>query len=228
MNWISKCTIVSVVAMFFAAIDTSFAQSSFTNTPQDTIIDNLPLEAGRVLEFNQQPTTPDTLYLAWQQVSVLIPAQWEAFLCDYGNCYTTLPVSGAMYPVLPGGYGLMSLHVKTHVNYGVAIIRYAVWDIHHPLQKDTITWIINSNTTGVEELTTRSLLYAKNKSLVIDNSSMNFDRIGLYDMTGRLVLQKNINSGKEAIDLSFLKDGVYTVITFQSGVKKVCKIYIGQ
>lgn len=216
------------VAVLITAAGTSFAQVSFVNTPQDTIVDNIPLESAKVLDFKQQAVTFDTLHLAWQQVSLNQPSQWETFLCDNGTCYTNMPLSGSMYPVPPADYGLLSLHIKPRVNFGTAIIQYAVWDLSNPAQKDTLTWVITSNTTGIKTPSEdKPQVYTNHKILFIKNLNPYNNSIVLYDLTGKKVLQQGVFSEREKIDLNSIDDGIYIIEIIGGKLRWAEKIFVG-
>ena len=216
------------VAVLITAAGTSVAQVNFITTPQDTIVDNIPLESAKVLDFKQQAVTFDTLHLAWQQVSVSQPSQWETFLCDNGTCYTYLPLSGAMYPVPPSDYGLLSLHIKPRTNFGTATIQYAVWDLSNPSQKDTLTWVITSNTTGINGLSEdKPQVYTNQKTLFINNMKHVGNSIILYDLSGREILRHSAFSERETIDLHSINDGIYIIEITGGGLQWSEKIFVG-
>lgn len=135
---------LSVVAIFFATTDFTFAQS-FYNTPNDSIFQVGIMEDLHTLSIQQINITSDTIYLKWQKVSENMPIGWEAAVCDNFNCNTSLIDSGTMNPIIPNEYGLILLHITPHTNYGTAIIQYAVWDISTPSEIDTLTYTLAVN-----------------------------------------------------------------------------------
>lgn len=132
------------VAAILAATDFSFSQS-YSITPNDTVQVLGGMEDLQTLTISQQNNGNDTLYFRWQKVSESVPANWEASVCDNFVCYTTLKDSGATNPVFPTESGFILLHVTPHVNYGTAVVRYAIWDIANPTIKDTLTFITTVN-----------------------------------------------------------------------------------
>lgn len=225
-----KCLITKtiVVATVFMIVATnSFAQKSFTNSPGDTLTDIIVLGAKKVLDIKQTATGIDTLYLAWKKVSVSLPSQWTASICDNGTCYGTLQDTGSMAAVPSGEHGFLSLHINTMVNQGIAVIRYAVWDVKQPTQIDTVTWIIQAFPTSVNNLSEKSpQVYSSNKILFLKNLSVSAVRtVTVYDMTGKIVLTKNTESDDEKIDMSFCNDGIYIVNL--SDVNLTKQIFIG-
>ena len=201
---------VLVVAASIAATTFSFAQS-YTVSPNDTFIVNAMMEDLETLTINQVNSTTDTLYLKWEKISESVPALWEASVCDNQICYTTLADSGSMNPIYPSDYSFLLLHITAHVNYGTAIIRYAVWDINFPMQRDTLTYIMNVNTTGIatENLETPSVWFAENK-IHLQNINENFSSISVNDLSGKEIFKTSINS-KTEIDLPLLPTSIYII-----------------
>lgn len=220
---------VIVLVAVFTAANTSYAQTTFTNTPQDTLLDTMPLESGKVVDFTQQTITGDTLHLAWEKISESLPTGWIAYLCDYGNCYTTLPQSGTMYPVPPSDYGLMSLHIEAHTNFGTAVVRYALWDINTPNERDTLTWIITSNTTGIHaaEKGHELNVYSAGHTLYVQNPELNTITIEIYDLAGKFQFRYIASTSREILDMNFLADGLYTLCVWDNNKRFTNKIYIG-
>lgn len=138
-----KYIILSVAALL-AATDFSFSQS-YSIAPNDTFQTVGFMEDLETLTISQLNITSDSIFLKWKKVSEDVPANWEATVCDNQVCYTSLVDSGTMNPVIPTESGFLLLHITAHVNYGTAIIRYAVWDIATPSLKDTVTFIMSVN-----------------------------------------------------------------------------------
>lgn len=143
---------VLLVVLFTVLAHISSAQT-FINTPGDTVLVSGYLEDNQTLTITQTNISNDTIRLKWAKVSETVPANWEASVCDNIVCYVELVDSGEMKPVLPAAStGYLLLHATAHVNYGTAVIRYAVWDEANPLLKDTLTFILVVNpVAGIQE-----------------------------------------------------------------------------
>lgn len=200
----------SIVAFFFAAIDFSFAQS-YVIFPNDTVMVYSVFEDLETLTLQQVNNTPDTLHLKWKKVSESVPANWEASVCDNFTCYTSLIDSGSMNPVIPDDYGFVLLHVTAHSTYGTSIIRYAVWDINFPEMKDTLTFILNVNNTGIANANFETpLVWFTENKIHLQNNDENFMEVGLVDMNGKEVFKTKISNRNE-FDLPSLATSVYVI-----------------
>lgn len=124
-----------------------FAQS-YILVPSDSIVISGFMEDNQTLLIQQKNVSNDTLYFQWELVSESIPAKWEASVCDNSFCYTSIVASGTMTPVAPGDEGKLLLRFTPHVNQGMAIVRYAVWENANPNHRDTLTYILNAATTS--------------------------------------------------------------------------------
>lgn len=182
------------------AINTSFAQSYY-HSPNDTIIGNASFDDVSVFNITQVHPTPDTIFFHWQKHNVVMPSTWDASICDVGHCYTELKDSGTTDPIVTGGDGLMSLHVNPNFEAGTAIIRYSIFATNTPTQIDTLTWIITATAPNAIVTTRNTLptIYYNNKQIICRNAHENYSKAFLYDMNGKLLLQKNIE--KEEIVL---------------------------
>ncbi len=139
------------VAAILAATDISFAQT-FANTPNDTFQISGMMEDQQTLIISQLNISSEIINLGWEKISESVPLSWEASVCDNRLCYSDLKDSGTMNPVAPAEMGFLLLHITGHVNYGTAVIRYAVWDRNNPALRDTLTYVMTiDKNTGIDE-----------------------------------------------------------------------------
>lgn len=193
INYLKRSIVL--IAILIMAINTSFAQSYY-HSPNDTIISNAPFDDVSVFNITQVHPTSDTIFFHWQKQSAVMPATWEASICDVAHCYTELKDSGTTDPIVTGGDGLMSLHLNPNFEAGTAIIRYSIFTTNTPAQIDTLTWIITATAPNAI-VTTRNILptiYYDNKQIICRNIHENYSKVFLYDMNGKLLLQKNIET----------------------------------
>lgn len=207
--------IVLSVAAILAATDISFAQS-FSNTPNDTINIVGMMEDLETLSIEQLNISPNTITLKWKKVSESVPLLWEASVCDNQICNTTLVDSGMMNPVNPSDYGLLLLHITAHVNFGTAIIRYAVWDIANPTVKDTLTYILTvSATSGISEAHSKYAfnIYpnpAKENINIISKLQTGFQYI-ITDISGKEMNKGSSKTNTISLSTENLPNGLYSV-----------------
>lgn len=210
--------IVLSVAAIFAATDISFAQS-YSNIPNDTINIVGMMEDLETLNIQQQNISTDTIRLQWEKVSENVPALWEASVCDNRVCYTSLVDSGSMNPINPVDYGFLLLHITAHVNYGTAVIRYAVWDIANPTLKDTLTYILTINaTSGIEEAENKNAFSifpnpAKQNINIISKHQTGFQFL-ITDVAGIEIENGVSTTNAISVDTENLSNGLYTVSIF--------------
>ena len=133
--------------VFLIAVTNFAVGQNYAIIPNDSIEITGVLEDLQTLSIQQENAISDTIYLGWEKVSAIVPEFWEASVCDNSLCYASLLDSGLMNPVFPGEYGLLLIHCTPHVMGGTAIIRYCVWDLSDPDNKDTLTYTLHVITT---------------------------------------------------------------------------------
>ncbi len=206
---IFKYIILTLVTFIVTNVNT-LAQS-YSIIPNDTIQISGVLEDLETLSIQQQNNSNDTLFLEWKKVSESVPLFWDASICDNSFCYASLIDSGYMNPVFPGDYGLLLLHITTHVNYGTAIIRYAVWDALTPNLKDTLTYILQVVPTGLTSALNDNILLSINQNKIFVSQNQNdFSVLRILNMNGKIIYETAIND-KSEIDLPSIPSAQYLV-----------------
>ena len=184
---------ILVTAIFFAVINVGIAQSYY-NSPSDSLTATTALGHTVALNITQRHPTADTIYFKWKKLSVSMPVGWDAYLCDNGHCFTTLMDSGMMIPIVPGDNGLMLLHCTPHLNLGTAIIRYTIYATNTPLHIDTLTWIVNANTTGIESYTEEDInVWYFQNNIHLTHGAEKFETIKVIDASGITLFKTMIN-----------------------------------
>lgn len=212
--------IVLSVAAFIVATDIAFAQT-YTLTPNDTIEMIGVMEDLQTLSIEQTNTTADTIILKWQKISENVPLNWEAAVCDNAICYTSLVPGGTMNPVLPTEYGFVLLHITPHVNYGTAIVRYAVWDEVNPTLKDTLTFILTvDGTSSVKEGNSKPQIKIfpnpASDNITIANLALR-SHYTVYDGNGKNVISGNNSADILSIPCKGFVNGTYTISITNKG-----------
>ena len=214
----------------------SFAQLTYNWVPQDTIIiDNLDPTAYSEYLIEQQNITNDTLVLGVEVVYNTIPITWDGMICIYGTCFGEIPVAGTfnqMDPIFDTLKGYTKLTVNPMGDLqGGGIVRVRVFDANNPNDiGDTCTWIVNSFSTGINDISVNNLSVYPNPStdFITVGADSKFNVLKTYDFSGREVMNTYFTSTTEKlIDISQLKSGVYFVNTYfdseMIGTQKITK-----
>ena len=203
----SKIRVAFAAVLFCTVANVSLAQSYY-NSPNDSLMANTALDHAVSMGITQTHPTNDTIHFKWNKLSVSLPLGWDASICDNGACYSSLIDSGMMIPIVPGDNGLMLLHCTPHTISGTAIIRYTLYATNNPSHVDTLTWIVNSTFTGVEELNTSvpRVWYFQNKIHLISGGE-NFETIRVIDLLGNMIFITSIDNQSE-IELPSLLSGI--------------------
>lgn len=206
--------IILSVAAILAATDFSFSQS-YSITPNDTFQTVGFMEDLETLTISQLNVSSDSIYLKWEKVSESVPADWESTVCDNRVCYTNLMDSGFMNPVIPTETGFLLLHITAHVNYGTAIIRYAVWDVATPSARDTVTFIMTVNAPSAISETDN-----KNSFTLFPNPASDLINIQFSDNEAHTISVLNslgekihsvVSSQYSILNTQYFSNGIYTI-----------------
>lgn len=175
----------------------SYGQGYY-HSPNDTLISFTTIGENVTMNITQIHTSNDTLQFTWNKLSVDIPLQWDASICDNSNCYTELMENGTTLPVLPGDDGLMLVHCSPLEIAGTGVIRYTIFEMQTPEIIDTLTWIIHAETAGIKDeaiVPFRLIQYGKTKFI----NQFRPDSLEIYNEVGTLVLHKTMDEGSTFI-----------------------------
>lgn len=203
--------LVPVVVSFFAATGISFGQSYY-HSPNDTLMALTTVDYSVTMNITQVHPTPDTVYFKWKKLSVEMPVEWEATICDNNTCYPSLIDSAYTLPVLPGDDGLMLVHCSPLIVPGTGIIRYTIYSLATPEQVDTLTWIIEATSTvSVPELMNDNALFSiSGNLLILENQPEKFTKLRFIDVNGKPVFTHPIYD-QQTIRLPLLPAATYVV-----------------
>lgn len=183
----------SVTILFCIVAEYSWAQSYY-HSPNDTLSRTTALDEQVTMNITQIHPTADTIQFRWNQLSISMPMDWVASICDNSNCYTSLLNSGQTLPVLPGDDGLILIHCTPHTNTGVGIIRYTIYELSTPQNVDTLTWIVTVNELGINDISSsKNDFYVYNNEIHFLNPTNLPDELKLIDLSGKTIFYSKIN-----------------------------------
>lgn len=220
MHLLLKRIRTGAVAVLVAAPALLHSQT-YALAPGDSMVVQAPFNDLNHYLIEQHNLTGSPLFLGWEQVSVLVPSGWTAYLCDLGNCFTGFPQSGVMDTVHVSEYGLLSVAVDPVNIPGTAVIRYAVWDLAFPAQRDTLTWVITASATagtgpgaGQGGITVFPTLASA--GVTVQSLPEAVFELAAVDANGRVVCLLESRQGELYIDVSGWTAGIY-FIRFRDG-----------
>jgi hypothetical protein len=203
--------LILLFAIFLTANNALFAQH-YTISPNDSATANTVLTSTVTRNFNLQHTQNDTLIFHWKKLSVSMPANWDAGICDYQHCYTTLLDSGITDQVIPTDDCVMSVHCTPNINNGTAIIRYTFYEENSPLIIDTLTWIINCSTTGISNTTAQSLIITTIlQKIILRNVDESISNIHVFDESGKEIYRTEKMKVEMEIEISNAQAHIYFI-----------------
>lgn len=201
-----------VVVLFCMTASMVFSQA-YSHSPNDSLIANTSVNNPVTMNITQVHLNNDTLQFVWKKLSVALPNDWTAQICDNQACNASLIDSSTTLPVLPGDDGLMLIHCYPNNNPGTGIIRYTIYEVHSPNQVDTLTWIINaSSTAGIHESVTSVPAYTlAGNRFQLTEKGVGFTNLALFDLNGK-ELFSSVIPNSEIIEIPVFPASFYYIV----------------
>jgi len=202
---------LSVVASFLATTGIAVAQSYY-HSPNDSLIGYTTVGNSLTLNITQVHPTNDTLLFVWKKLSVELPVEWTATICDNNTCYPTLIDSAQTLPVLPGDDGLMLIHCSPNTVSGIGVIRYTIQELSGSQPIDTLTWIIDATATASLDqwAVTATPFFILDQVLYLNENAGSFNQLKLINLSGELVFSRVLD-GASMYELSGIHSGIYFI-----------------
>jgi hypothetical protein len=124
-----------------------------------------------------------------------------------------------MNPIYPSDYGFLLLHITPHVNYGTAIVRYAVWDFANPAMKDTLTYILTVSATSGIATTENKNAFSISPNPAKDNININSNlptgfQFLITDVSGKEIEKGVSKTNSISVSTENLSNGIYNISIF--------------
>ena len=193
----------------------TFAQSTFQWDTNDSVVVNLNQNTYDQYPLYQSVVGNDTVTLAIEIIYNDLPQSWDGMVCVYGLCMGSIPPVGTttqMSPISGSNQGMIRLTVNPFNGTEAAKLQVMVWDIDHPTETDTATFLLNT-TLNTNELEPSRVVIAPNpvqNELSID-SEYQLNEAQIMDAAGRVMKVVEITAAQQSINVSDLTDGVYTL-----------------
>ena len=180
-----------------------------------------------------QNLTGGELILSWERLEIDFPAEWQADLCDYVNCYMGIPESGTMLAISDTTRGFLKITLNPNGFVGTGTVSFRVYDNKHPEMADTVHFTIHTAVLYVIVITE-----SKQKLQVYPNPADDHvflilaypesAEIKIVNASGQTVLSQNLQEGlKTQLAIGHLPKGLYfIVLTNDSGILERQKLVI--
>ncbi len=202
------------VLLFALCFTVGMSAQTFSVVENDTLyISDVPMEQYTSHYIDIVNTGAQELNMAWERISVDVPADWEYSLCDLGICYIGIPPGATVAQDLPvSGIGFFGINLTPH-SEGNGSVQIQIWDTLFPDDKTLLTWYFSTGTVGVNEVKKAivisafpnpigDVLYVKNDS----NESVYYN---LYNQSGQLLFSEYNSRVIQEFDCSPLSSGLY-------------------
>lgn len=197
------------------------AQTSFTWSPNDTIIQDVNPDLYTEMNIEQINISGDTLELGVEVVKNTIDEFWDGMICLQGLCLGEIrPVgfTAQMAPISGEQNGYTKLTVYPAGGSQSGELRIRVYNLNNPTDGDTCTWIVNSVPgVGINEASKLDMTIFPNPAQHTINiqTIVSFNKVEIVDLFGKVVLNKtNKPNSMNQIDISDLTIGNYLLRIF--------------
>lgn len=157
----------------------------------------------------------DSLHMAYERIEMNVPSGWGANLCDNAVCYGDLHSAANMAAFKAPTEAYMKITVNPMGIAGTAVVKYAVWDLNNPNQRDTLTFNIVVFWGASADQAAKALagMVGPNpftSNLQVSNAGLDAADYGIYDAMGREVVRFRMEASEiRDVPLEALPRGIY-------------------
>lgn len=195
----------------------AFGQS-YKISPSKTVNVLAPYNDTSKFEIYFENISKNTITLNWKLISNKLVAGWECFICDNVSCCHNVPQKGNMPYIDPGIEVYLALNVNPKTIAGTGILQLVIYEGTDSLNADTLTWIVNSSPTVINEFVLNSNMKIF-PNPVTDNTVIDLvgfplghkSTLTIYNSIGQKMLETTLNTNFEKLDLGALPNGAYLI-----------------
>ena len=156
-------------------------------------------------------TGTSAIKIVYEKVSADYPSAWDVSFCDNRNCFFAFRDKDTFAALASGEKASMKISVFPKGKADTAVVKYAVWDINNPSQKDTLVFniFVRWSLGGYVPCASLISVYPVPAHEQLNVSGSGFSNLSVYSTSG--VLLKTISSLSEVttINIADLPLGYY-------------------
>jgi Secretion system C-terminal sorting domain len=190
---------------------------SYNLNPGNSVSGSIDPTGTLFLEIKMENVSGSVLNLSWDRLSNTTPVGWTIAICDFTECFPTIPVNGVMDPVPAGGEGFIKLTVQPGGIEGMGAVTFRVYNADIPSEEDVITFNIES-IVGINEYDLGSeITFFPNPTvdqvnLSALNGTLGKGTVKIMNAFGAVVMETAINDvPSQKLDVSHLATGLYVL-----------------
>lgn len=194
---------------------TALAQN-YTLTPSKSLVYSIPADMNyadyQINIVNQKSTK---LSVSWHLDQNSFLKGWDYSLCDYGTCFTGIPIQHKMDTINIGGSGFLKISMSPQGIDGTGEVRLLLFETGNPTVMDTLVYRITASAfIGVKEVSASTFLVYPNPAnefIYIKSGMHTAQQFSLYTLDGREVKSVLPDAGGR-MDLSGVPPGNYFIL----------------
>lgn len=227
---------IILVFLFLAFCGAIQAQKKYKITPSNTLHGTALFGSYTNFEIFQENISNDVLILKWKLLSNKLIKGWDYSTCAFGTCYAFIPDSlCTMTPIPVNESGFLALNLDPFYIKGTGSASIYVYEDGHPLEGDTVTFIINGqDANGIADYKLNDALSiypnpaAETVNFKIENLQTAATSIRVINALGKEVYATRIQStDPQVVNVNTFSPGIYFVkCDFENGNSSVQKLEI--
>lgn len=216
--YLTNCIIINAMknkllsTIFILTFMTALGQN-YKISPSKTVSVSAPYNDTSKFEIYLENISNTTITINWELVSNKLVAGWNIFICDNVSCCQGVPQKGTLPYIDPGIEVYLALNVDPKTIPGNGILKLYVYEEGNSTNGDTLTWIVNSSPTGVNELPLNpDIKIYPNPStglFTVTSQKNNIFTVAVLNYMGKLLKTYDNIEEKTKIDLSSFDKGIY-------------------
>lgn len=220
--------------LFSVLISAVFAGNSLLTVNGDSLLINAIAIPAEEYTISLTATNLDTVSrnLKWRYTSLNLPSAWESTLCDKSQCYSITPSNFNTIrtaPMLAGENSIIKWGVTPFCTAGTGNAAMILW-----LEGDSANTVLTIQCRAAVSLDVSCTVSIPERDedaglKIFPNPATDFitlsglnsrrdGRIEVYNMIGKLQLQRTLNAATESgINISNLSPGIYLLKVYREG-----------
>ena len=223
-----------LLLVVFSLLSVITIGQNYTISPSKTVTVSTPYDVASKCEIYFKNISAASITLKWQVISNTLVTGWDCYICDNVSCCAGVPQKGTMPYIDPGIEVYLALVVDPKNITGNGILKLYLYEDGDSTNGDTLTWIVNSVSTGVNDLILNSAIKIfpnpVSDYLVIDRSTYpsQLNTVCIYNAFGQKMFENTMNrqTAFEKLDVTSLPKGTYLLVIKDEGRKQITKTFI--
>ena len=195
----------------------SIQAQSYSLIPGNSVTGAVEVNGYLLLDISMLNTSSSDIFLEYELLSNTCSTNWDIVVCDYPNCYPTIPISGAMGAVARSNEGFLKLTINPLGDPGLGQLVYKVWEASSPMDIDTVTFNIDVLTKVDDKINANAVSVYPNPATDLIHIDLGQHvrpaaEFRLFSADGKMIIESPMpTNGKLDVSVESLPKGFYMI-----------------